>query len=162
MDDSRLESAAQEHKDIRYAAMDLLARREHSRRELQAKLRRRFSESETIKSEIIEAVIDGLAEENLQSDDRFAEAYTRMRKRKGYGPVRILMELREKGIADDLASGWVYDGEHDWYETASLAWQKKFNHLPQDAKERAKQMRFLQYRGFSSDHIAEALSCSLD
>ncbi|BFM17045.1 recombination regulator RecX [Maricurvus nonylphenolicus] len=160
MDDSGLEPSAEqksEIKDIRFAAMDLLARREHSRRELLAKLRRRFNDVDTI-----ESVIDRLSDENLQSDDRFTEAYTRMRKRKGYGPVRILMELREKGIADDLASGWVYDEEHDWYEAASLAWQKKFNQLPRDPKERAKQMRFLQYRGFSSDHIAEALSCSID
>lgn len=144
-------------KDIRFAAMDLLARREHSRRELSTKLLRRFAEPEQI-----EAVIERLSEENLQSDDRFAEAYTRMRKRKGYGPVRILMELRERGVSDDVASGWVYDQEHDWFETASLAWQKKFGQLPRDHKERAKHMRFLQYRGFSSDQISEALSCAAD
>lgn len=144
-------------KDLRYAAIGLLARREHSRRELRQKLQRRFGDDVEFDA-ALDVVLDGLAEENLQSDSRFAEAYTRMRNRKGYGPVRVLMELRERGITDELASGWVYSDEHDWFESAGIAWRKKFDAVPTDPKERAKQMRFLQYRGFSHEHISEILS----
>ena len=140
-------------KDVRYAAMGLLARREHTRRELRQKLQRRFGDEVEL-----DVVLDGLAEENLQSDSRFAEAYTRMRIGKGYGPVRVLMELRERGIADVLASDWVYSDEHDWFEAADVTWRKKFDVAPIDQKERAKQMRFLQYRGFTHEHISEILS----
>ncbi len=140
-------------KDLRYAAVGLLARREHSRRELRQKLQRRFGDDVEL-----DAVLEGLAEDGLQSDSRFAEVYTRMRLRKGYGPVRVLMELRERGVTDELASSWVYSEEHDWFEAADTAWRKKFGAAPAGSKERAKHMRFLQYRGFTHDHISEIFS----
>ena len=75
--------------------MGLLARREHSARELSHKLKSRDYDEVSI-----QAVIESLIDEGLQSDDRFAEQFTRSRVEKGYGPIRIRQELRERGIAD--------------------------------------------------------------
>lgn len=126
-------------------AVGLLARREHSRAELLHKLTTRgFAAAD------IEPLLDRLATQRLQSDARFAASYARMRSGRGYGPRRIRAELRERGIAAELI-------EH---ELATLAgaetgriddiWRRKFaSLLPQDYRERARQMRFLQQRGFS-------------
>ena len=142
------------HSDIRYAAMDFLARREHSRHELLQKLLRRFGES--VGSEgIVEGVIDELAEENLQSDARFAEAFVRQRSQRGYGPLRIRQQMREKGLSDELVSNYLYaDTSRNWAAIARAARQKKFGAvLELDYQAKAKQMRFLQYRGFDADIV---------
>lgn len=135
--------------------MELLSRREHSARELTNKLKQRYSDHPADISSCVQA----LSEEGLQSDDRYCEAYVAMRKRKGYGPQRIMAELREKGVAEGLAKSEVYEKELDWYGSAFEVWQKKFRETwPQDAKEKAKQIRFLSYRGFSQSHINEIYS----
>jgi SOS response regulatory protein OraA/RecX len=83
--------------EIRRTAMDLLARREHSRRELKQKLKKRFRDDA-----LIEEQLDTLAEENLQSDTRYAESFLRQRFNRGHGPVRIRQEMRQKGIPDSI------------------------------------------------------------
>lgn len=151
-------SAAKEQPKVsaseqRNAALEMLARREHSRRELKQKLQRRFGlELQT------DELLDALAEQGLQCDTRFTESYTRMRKRKGYGPIRIVMELRERGVAGSMVNDCVYAEDHDWFACAGDVWQKKFGTYPVDQKERAKQMRFLQYRGFDQEHIREVFA----
>jgi regulatory protein len=137
--------------DIRLAAMNLLARREHSVRELRNKLKRRFSD------EAVEVVIDEqisrLTEERLQSDARFAESYARQRAEKGYGPVRLREELRERGVSDADVEVALEELEMDWRALAARVLQKKFGTAaPVDIKERARRVRFMQYRGFSADH----------
>ena len=143
--------------EVYATAVGLLARREHSVKELTAKL-----VSRGIGSELIESVISRLIEERLQSDERFAEVYLRQRSLKGYGPVRIGVELRERGIDDSLISAQfrqaVDEGEIDWFERAAAAYAKKYGGRPiEDIKERAKRMRFMQYRGFSHEQIATAI-----
>lgn len=86
--------------DVRRAAMDLLARREHSRHELLVKLTRRFGDS----PELFEQEIRKLTDEGLQSDSRLAEAFIRARTNRGQGPVKIKMELRAKQVGDELIS----------------------------------------------------------
>jgi regulatory protein len=136
--------------DIRRAAMDFLARREHSRHELLQKLQRRFAEAVGI-----EAVIDELAEENLQSDARFAEAYVRQRCQRGYGPLHIRQKMREKGLSDELVATYLYaDNSLNWADIAKAVREKKFGvALELDYQAKAKQMRFLQYRGFDADIV---------
>lgn len=144
--------------ELRNAAIGLLARREHSRRELTQKLVKRFAQLDEYSADVVDDLLNDLAESDLQSDERFCESYVRMRCRKGYGPVRVGMELRERGVSDNLVQQWLNDEQFDWYEGAASAWQKKFGRLPADHKERAKQQRFLQYRGFTSDQIREVYS----
>jgi len=134
--------------DIRLAAMHLLARREHSVRELRNKLKRRFSDDA-----VIDAQISRLTEERLQSDARFAESYARQRADRGYGPVRLREELRERGVSEADVDVALEELEMDWGSLAIRVIQKKFGTAaPADIKERARRVRFMQYRGFSADH----------
>lgn len=140
-------------KDIRLAAMDLLARREHSRLELRQKLLKRFSGE----SEQIEIEIDQLTMEGLQSDARLAEAFIRARTNRGQGPSKIRMELKGKGVSSDDISLAFEEAEIDWFALANDVAYKKFGDLSEhdvDVHMKAKVSRFLQQRGFSYDHIS--------
>lgn len=135
--------------DIRRAAMDLLARREHSYRELQQKLSARFADAELVRAEL-----DRLRDERLQSDARFAEAYVHSRAQRLYGPLRIRIELRERGIDDALISMALSAGEIDWQANLQELVRSRFGSgAPADLKEKAKRLRFLQYRGFAGDDM---------
>lgn len=151
-DESESDSSDDTLRSIRWSAMGLLARREHAYRELRQKLLKRYPDDSTL----VDVVLDQLQAENLQSDARFAEAYVAMRKRKGFGPQRIIQELRDKGVNGELANAEVFDEQNDWTEAAFTSWSRKFTRAAQgntqrDLKEKAKQLRFLQYRGFSQD-----------
>ena len=129
--------------------MDLLARREHSRRELEQKLKKRFKDLASI-----EAQLDRLAEERLQSDTRYAESFLRQRVNRGYGPARIKQEMRQKGIADGDVQNALAALEVDWAWQAEQVWLRKFGETPvDDIKEKARRDRFMRYRGFSGDHF---------
>lgn len=134
--------------------MELLARREHSRLELEQKLLLRYPDS----AAEIETVLHELREENLQSDQRFTEAYVAMRRRKGYGPLRLRQELREKGIDPLLVADELANPDHDWCAQAAQVLWKKFSSPATGHKERARQMRFLQYRGFNHEQIEAAMT----
>lgn len=142
---------------VRWSAMDLLARREHSRRELSSKLSQRYPEC----TELISRVIDDLAAGNLQSEERFTEAYVAMRKRKGYGPLRILAELSERGVERDMIHLELNSCEHNWFDEASTVLKRKAflisGDVLADLKVRAKVIKFMHYRGFTQEHIEEAL-----
>lgn len=135
---------------VRYSAMSLLARREHSRRELRQKLEHRFAAPE-----LIETVIQNLSDEALQSDDRFAEAFVTVRKRKGQGPVRIIHELRLRGVDDEIFSRYLDPDDEAWAALARSVCLRKYGGLATKPAQRAKQMRFLQYRGFSGEQIRQ-------
>jgi regulatory protein len=135
-------------------ALDLLARREHSRLELQRKLAARgFADS------LIEPTLDGLEASGTLAAARFTESFIRSRVAKGKGPVRIRAELAERGVADAAeGSSLLGDPDVDWVAAARAARTKRFGaEAPRDFKERARQARFLQQRGFSSAQIAAAL-----
>ncbi len=126
--------------------MDLLARREHSYRELLQKLALRFAAADLVRAEL-----DRLRDEKLQSDQRFAEAYLYSRAQRLYGPQRIKAELRERGVADDIVADVFAQSGIDWSENQRKLLLTKFGTKPAaDFKEKAKRLRFLQYRGFSS------------
>ena len=134
--------------DIRRSAMDLLARREHSRRELRDKLKRRYDAPD-----LIDETLDRLADENLQSDQRFTESFLRQRMSRGHGPVRIRQEARQKGISDTEIRAAMEAEQPDWFTLAKETYQRKFGALPaEDIKEKARRSRFMQYRGFGLDH----------
>jgi len=142
--------------DVRMAAMNLLARREHSQRELRQKLGRRFDDVALVEHEI-----QRLAEQNLQSDQRFAESFVRQRAGRGCGLVRVRQEMRQKGLSDSEIELAVDAAEIDWSELAVEVYEKKFAHsAPVDLKEKAKRIRFMQYRGFDRDDFQYLLDAN--
>jgi len=133
--------------------MDLLARREHARHELAGKLR-----SRGMPGDLIETVLDDLVGENLLSEARFAEAFVASRVGRGQGPVRIRMELERRQVAAGVIEDALESAAPDWGALAAEARRKRFGRQPPgDFRERARQSRFLQYRGFASEHISRAM-----
>ena len=128
--------------------MDLLARREHSLEELRRKLKRRF-----VNEDLVEGELQRLKDENLQSDERYADSFLRQRSARGYGPRRVRHEMRQKGLSDAEINNAFDRVEVDWYALAAAVMNKKFGDTPVvEIKEKARRIRFMQYRGFNSDH----------
>ncbi|MHA6129010.1 regulatory protein [Pseudomonas mohnii] len=139
---------------VRRTAMDLLARREHGRVELTRKLRQRGA-----LPEMIETALDRLTEEGLLSESRYLESFVAYRARSGYGPLRIREELNQRGLQRSDIELALRESGIDWQERLADTWQRKFSgHLPIDNRERAKQGRFLAYRGFSMEMIGRLFS----
>lgn len=136
-------------KSIRQTALDLLARRDYTKHELQQKLlRKKFPLVD------IHTTLEKLSADNLINEARFVESYIRSKHSQGYGPLRIRLALREKGIADDMIAAGLEKNTHEWRIAAEQAWKKRFkNQLPQNMRERAQHIRFLLYRGFLTEHI---------
>ena len=133
--------------------MNMLARREHSVFELTCKLQQK-----DFPSELIQEVIERLVADNLLNDERYAEAYVRIRSARGFGLQRIRMEMKERGVASELISDAIEQSEIDWNELALEVKSKKFGEQPaEEFALRAKQMKFLQYRGFSHAQINAAV-----
>ncbi|MGX5220218.1 recombination regulator RecX [Pseudomonas segetis] len=138
---------------VRRAAMDLLARREHGRVELVRKLRQRGATDD-----LIDPALDRLAQEGLLSEARYLESFIRYRARSGYGPVRIREELSQRGLLRADVEQALAESGIDWAEQLLDVWQRKYaGKLPQDMRERAKQHRFLSYRGYPMELISELL-----
>jgi regulatory protein len=136
---------------LKARAMRYLARREHSRAELRAKLLPHVQEGEDA-----DAVLDDLEKHNWLSDERAAELMVNVR-RPRFGTQRIAHELRQKGIAENLIDDAIPHLKETEFDAAREVWQKRFGTLPQDQKEKAKQVRFLQSRGFALDVIFKLL-----
>ena len=137
----------------RKKAMDLLARREHSRLELYQKLKQRQFEPDVINSEL-----NKLLDEGLQSDERFAEAFLRSRIDKGKGPNIILSELSQRGIDELIASNVISNiTDEEWNDLAYEAMNKKLgNEAELDYDKQLKLMKFLSNRGFTRRQIEKA------
>jgi regulatory protein len=107
----------------------------------------------------VAAELDRLAAQGLQSDQRFGETYVVQRAARGYGPRRIVLEMRERGIPDDMIDAVMQSNDSNWCTLARRARTKRFG-LPPPAvyKDRARQMHFLQYRGFTPDQIDAAVA----
>jgi regulatory protein len=140
----------------RNTAIGLLSRREHAQAEIKRKLRDRgYDDAITLQ------VVDDLTRQRLLSDDRFAEMFIRSRAGRGQGPVRLRGELRQLKLPDEMIERHLSAAEIEWVPLAVEIRLRKFG--PAFAKtiaERAKQMRFLQYRGFTTDQIRVALGTS--
>ena len=151
-------SSTTEGKSPRHVAMDLLSRREHSRRELIRKLAARgFSEEEC------ENAVELLALEGLQSDQRFTESFVAARVGRGNGPVRIRHELEQRGISSDVVDQCLVESQTDWQDLARTVRRKKFgSDLPAEYKEKARQARFLQQRGFTAGQSMGAMDDGTD
>ena len=137
---------------VRRAAMDLLARREHGRMELSRKLRSRGAPPD-----LIEPALEKLADEGLLSEARYLESFVRMRANAGYGPLRVREELTQRGLPREEIEQALRDSGFDWNEQLREVWLRKFGELPGDQRERARQGRFLSYRGYPLDSIGRLL-----
>lgn len=141
-------------KEARKKAMDYLARREYGQDELVAKLAKAGFDAA-----VAADVVSVLRDDGLQSDQRFSESFVQSRINQGKGPVRIRQELKERGIRSATIGAALENAGADWYAIALEIRCKKFGFgLPTDFKEKARQMRFLQYRGFEQDHIQAAIA----
>ena len=140
------------------AALELLARREHSRRELTRKLAARG-----FPDEVLSPALDELEQSGALADARFTDSFVRSRIAKGQGPQRIRAELAQRGIADAAADNGLRAADVDWLVRIRAVRAKRFGaQLPRDYAERARQARFLQYRGFDSAQIRAALEFDAD
>jgi len=154
MDDDRFSDPI----EARKKAMDYLARREHGRSELYDKLTRFGFDAEVADDAVAQLVEDG-----LQSDTRFVEAFVRSRINQGKGPARIRADLRQKGVNDGVTEEGIQEAGQDWSALAIEVRLRKFGaERPADFKEKARQMRFLQSRGFEQDQIQAAVSAGDD
>ena len=133
--------------------MDFLARREYGQTELIRKLADKGFEHD-----VAAGAVTQLTTEGLQSDERFSESFVQSRINQGKGPVRIRLDLGQKGISDSTIEFALEEADPDWRALAREQRVKKFGpELPPDFKEKARQMRFLQYRGFEQGHIQAAV-----
>jgi regulatory protein len=136
---------------LKARALRYLSMREHSRLELGRKLARHAQEGEDV-----DAVLDSLQAAKLLSEARFSEALVHRRAAR-FGNGRILSELQSHGIDGAELAGVKAKLSQDESARAAEVWRKKFGRPPADAAERARQMRFLQQRGFSHGAIRAAL-----
>jgi regulatory protein len=147
---------------LRARALQYLARREYSRAELRAKLLPHVqldAEFEQAQPASLDALLDDFTKRGWLSDARAATQLVHA-KRSRFGIQRITHELRQKGIAENLISEALPQLKETELAAAREVWEKKFGIAPQDEKEKAKQVRFLQSRGFSLDVVFKVLRTS--
>ncbi|MGB2246217.1 MAG: regulatory protein RecX [Alcanivorax sediminis] len=142
--------------ELRQRAVSLLARRDHARRELETKLRSKVGDHPALA-----AVIEWCEEHGFIDDRRFAGFFVRSRIERGHGPLRIRQEMQLKGVDRELIERAISeagdDDGVDWFALARETRARRFRSLPQDQKEKARQLRFLQSRGFDAEQSFAAL-----
>lgn len=137
--------------DPKARALRLLARREHSRAELRRKLAPHVEEGFDL-----EALLDDFTSRGWLSEPRFVEQTVRAKARK-FGPLKIAHHLREKGIDEAGVAQALAQSRASEAETIEAVWRSRFGRLPADAAEKARQVHFLQGRGFALDPILKLL-----
>ena len=149
--------AAADPEAIRVAALTLLARRDWLTGELAARLQESGCDPQATAG-----VLAQLTQERLLNDARYAERFVASRAERGQGPLRIAAELSSLGAPRGLIEAALESGP-DWRAVAGSVRRRKFGATPPDSwAEKARQARFLQYRGFSSDHIRAATGADLE
>ncbi len=137
------------------ATIQLLSRRDHSQYELKQKLALKGYEE----SDIAQA-IEFCITHNYLDDLRYAKSQVRQHAYKGHGERRIRQELSQKRVTETVIDSALEQEPQDWFELAKASAAKKFKHgRAREPKEYVKQVRFLQYRGFSFEQIQYALEC---
>jgi len=137
--------------DLRERALRLLARREHSRAELVRKLGQAgFAQHD------IAPLLDELEEKNWLSDQRFAESYVADHRARA-GSIKLGYDLRQRGVSEAIIEGVLSEHRDSELQRAQEVWQKKFGSASSDATEKARQIRFMQSRGFTSEVIRRTI-----
>lgn len=144
--------------NIQQTLLYLLSRRDHSRLEVSRKLKTKGYSLAEIETALEQAVQSGFI-----NDQRFAENYTRWRRAKGYGPLRIKVELRARGIDPQVIAEVIDLADNAWFIEAQRVLRKHAkSKLLTDFKQRAKHLRFLQYRGFTPEQINSLFAQAID
>lgn len=140
-----------EFNNVLARGMRLLAIREHSVLELSNKL---ISKFEDVDVSTVYAVVDELIKLKYLSDERFAESYVRARANKGFGPVKIKIELKGKGVSNSLIQDYLKHDSGMWFDNAERQYLKKYGDASvTDYNTWTKRARFMQSRGFTMEHI---------
>ena len=142
---------------LRRAAMDYLARREHSIYELKQKLFIKYPDSTL---EDLANALDELRSENLQSDHRFAECYVRYRKSKGFAYKHIRADLSSRGVHIDIVNDYLFSEDPEWQVMANSLIDKKISNsheMVYGSKQHRRLVRFLESRGFLQCEIQKAV-----
>lgn len=136
----------------------MLARREHSQRELRARLEHGgYDEAEAGEA------IERLGEQEYQDDNRFGEMILRARISQGYGPARVRAELRSHGLADEAIRALLDGADADWNTLARAQLRKKYGSKPPaDRAERGKRAQFLLRRGFTAATVRSATQAEVE
>jgi regulatory protein len=132
---------------LRARALRLLARREHSREELRRKLAPHLSESDDV-----ESLLDDFTQRGWLSDARFAEQAIRAKARR-FGPFKLAQQLRACGVNEEAIAAAFHAAGADGQSSLETVWKSRFRELPADDRALARQVRFLQGRGFALDDI---------
>jgi len=133
--------------------MEMLSRREHAEHELTIKLI-----AKGYHSSVVVPLIADLKAQNLLSDERFSEAVLHVRNRRGYGPLHIVRELKQKGVDDALIDRLIDPDAVCWITAVREVRRKKYGErTPKDYREWTRQARFLQSRGFTTEQIRRAM-----
>ena len=140
---------------LKARALAILARREAGREELRRKLAPHAADAAEL-----DALLDELAESGWQSDQRFAEMWVNSKSRT-HGRLRLQQDLAARGVARETVAEFLPDAEAERLHAVAVL-RKKFKAAPADAAERAKQMRFLSYRGFAADTVQAAVRQAWD
>ncbi len=135
---------------LRGRALGYLARREHSRAELLAKLRRHAGPGEDI-----DALLDDFVARGWLSEQRLVDQVVNHSRR--FGAARVLNDLRRRGVDPVLVGEAARPLRQGELAIARDVWRRKFGSVPEDANERMRQIRFLRNRGFSGATIAQVL-----
>jgi regulatory protein len=135
------------------SALNSLSRRDHGQYELSQKLLAKgFPDAE------VKEAINYCLERGYLDEFRYIQSQIRQHISKGHGERRIRQTLMQKRACSDLIDQGLEEQNQDWFELAKTVAQRKFKLIPApDQKERAKQIRFLQYRGFTFEQITYAL-----
>ncbi|MBG6030186.1 regulatory protein RecX [Proteus hauseri] len=145
------------YQELYQYAIFMLSRRDYSTSELQRRIERRIRETEKdspTAPECLPQVIESLLESQYLDDNRTVYTFFRSYLNKSYGPLRIRQELRAKGFPGEIIDRILEETDTDWYELCKEVKERKFStDKPKDFKEKAKQIRYLQYRGFTSEYI---------
>lgn len=145
------------YQELYQYAIFMLSRRDYSTVELQRRIKRRIRETEKdspTEEACLPQVIERLLESQYLDDNRTIYSFFRSYLNKSYGPLRIRQELRLKGFPSEIIERVLEETDTDWYTLCQEVHEKKFGGgKPKDFKEKAKQIRYLQYRGFTSDTI---------
>lgn len=142
---------AKQNESLRSRALRMLARREYSRAELKTRLLPYAGPDE------IDTLLDSLQDKNWLSDHRFSEEWVKQRSTR-YGRQRLQYELQHKGVNPEIIRCALDNHLEDELSKARCIWQKKFAGYADNPKDQARQIRFLQYRGFSWEIIRQVLN----
>jgi regulatory protein len=138
---------AKERASLSLSAMNMLAMREHSRFELAQKLGKKSEDNV-----LIVQVLNRLEKDNLLNDQRFALMFIRSKANSGFGPYKIKQELQAKHVGKILIAEALVELDIDWFKNATELYLKRVAQVTDiDIKEKHKQSRYLQNRGFSSE-----------